>query len=56
MVIFKFDLSHKKTKQGIVLHLPHFKKPKTWIARGRGAVAAGKKMELGLEREGLPSL
>ena len=29
MVIFKFDLSHKKTKQGIVLHLPHFKKPKT---------------------------
>ena len=36
MVIFKFDLSHKKTKQGIVLHLPHFKKPKTWIARERG--------------------
>ena len=35
MVIFKFDLSHKKTKQGIVLHLPHFKKPKTWISRGK---------------------
>ena len=35
MVIFKFDLSHKKTKQRIVLHLPHFKKPKTWIARGK---------------------
>ena len=34
MVIFKFDLSHKKTKQGIVLHLPHFQKPKTGIARG----------------------
>ena len=56
MVIFEFDLSHKKTKQGIVLYLPHFKKPKTWIARERGAVAAGMKMKLGLEREGLHSL
>ena len=27
--IFKFDLSHKKTKQGIVLHLPHFEMAKT---------------------------
>ena len=41
MVIFKFDLSHKKTKQGIVLHLPHFKKAITWIVREEGAVAAG---------------
>ena len=56
MVILKFDLSHKKTKQGIVLHLPYFKNPKTWIAKERGLVAAGTKMELGLEREGLPSL
>ena len=29
MVIFKFDLSHKKTKHGIVLHLLHKPKPKT---------------------------
>ena len=43
MVVFKFDLSHKKTKHGIVLHLPHFKKAKTWIARERGAVAVGKR-------------
>ena len=26
---FVVDLSHKKTKQGIVHHLPHFKKVKT---------------------------
>ena len=56
MVIFKFDLSHKKTKQGIVLHLHISKSQKRELQEEKEAVAARTKMELGLVREGLPSL
>ena len=56
MVIFKFDLSHKKTKHGIVLHLPHFKKPKMWIFKGERDSSCWNENGVGFRERRLPSL